>query len=122
MAENKVETVDFTPVEYDPQYIPVSYTHLVAMWGYEANDAAELWSKIVETYGYDLSDDGINKEVATTSITDFLAEEIGDTWNDYIVGVKTGESADHVEGIVKTGDYSMTLTTSELSTLSLIHI
>lgn len=22
----------------------------VAMWGYEANDAAELWSKIVETY------------------------------------------------------------------------
>ena len=21
MAENKVETVDFTPVEYDPQYI-----------------------------------------------------------------------------------------------------
>ena len=94
----------------------------VAMWGYEANDAAELWSKIVETYGYDLSDDGINKEVATTSITDFLAEEIGDTWNDYIVGVKTGESADHVEGIVKTGDYSMTLTTSELSTTAIYQL
>ena len=94
----------------------------VAMWGYEANDAAELWSKIVETYGYDLSDDGINKEVATTSITDFIAEEIGDTWNDYIVGVKTGESADHVEGIVKTGDYSMTLTTSELSTTAIYQL
>ena len=97
-------------------YGAADFAAAVAMWGYEANDAAELWSKIVETYGYDLSDDGINKEVATTSITDFLAEEIGDTWNDYIVGVKTGESADHVEGIVKTGDYSMTLTTSELST------
>ena len=97
-------------------YGAADFAAAVAMWGYEANDAAELWSKIVETYGYDLSDDGINKEVATTSITDFIAEEIGDTWNDYIVGVKTGESADHVEGIVKTGDYSMTLTTTELST------
>ena len=50
----------------------------VAMWGYEATDAADLWNKIVETYGYDISDDGINKEVATTSISDFLAEELGD--------------------------------------------
>ena len=103
-------------------YGAADFASAVAMWGYEANDAAELWSKIVETYGYDLSDDGINKEVATTSITDFLAEEIGDTWNDYIVGVKTGESADHVEGIVKTGDYSMTLTTSELSTTAIYQL
>ena len=103
-------------------YGAADFAAAVAMGGYEANDAAELWSKIVETYGYDLSDDGINKEVATTSITDFLAEEIGDTWNDYIVGVKTGESADHVEGIVKTGDYSMTLTTSELSTTAIYQL
>ena len=103
-------------------YGAADFASAVAMWGYEANDAAELWSKIVETYGYDLSDDGINKEVATTSITDFIAEEIGDTWNDYIVGVKTGESADHVEGIVKTGDYSMTLTTSELSTTAIYQL
>ncbi len=103
-------------------YGAADFAAAVAMWGYEANDAAELWSKIVETYGYDLSDDGINKEVATTSITDFIAEEIGDTWNDYIVGVKTGESADHVEGIVKTGDYSMTLTTSELSTTAIYQL
>ena len=103
-------------------YGAADFAAAVAMWGYEANDAAELWSKIVETYGYDLSDDGINKEVATTSITDFLAEEIGDTWNEYTVGVKTGESADHVEGIVKTGDYSMTLTTSELSTTAIYQL
>ena len=94
----------------------------VAMWGYEATDAADLWNKIVETYGYDISDDGINKEVATTSISDFLAEELGDSWADYTIGVKTGESADHVEGIVKTGDYSMTLTTSELSTTAIYQL
>ena len=94
----------------------------VAMWGYEATDAADLWNKIVETYGYDISDDGINKEVATTSISDFLAEELGDSWADYAIGVKTGESADHVEGIVKTGDYSMTLTTSELSTTAIYQL
>ena len=103
-------------------YGAADFAAAVAMWGYEANDAAELWSKIVETYGYDLSDDGINAEKATISISDLLGEEIGDTWNEYTVGVKTGESADHVEGIVKTGDYSMTLTTSELSTTAIYQL
>ena len=42
--------------------------------------------------------------------------ELGDAYNDYTVAVQTGESAPNVAGIVKTGDYSMTLTTTELST------
>ena len=113
---------DYVLENYGEAYGAVDFPTAVALWGYEANDAAELWSKIVETYGYDVSDDGINKEVATTSISDFLAEEIGDTWSEYTVGVQTGESADHVEGIVKTGDYSMTLTTSELSTTAIYQL
>ena len=49
----------------------------VAMWGYEANDAAELWSKIVEACSTISLTTASTKEVAT-AITDFLAEEIGD--------------------------------------------
>ena len=113
---------DYVLENYGEAYGAVDFPTAVALWGYEATDAADLWNKIVETYGYDISDDGINKEVATTSISDFLAEELGDSWADYTIGVKTGESADHVEGIVKTGDYSMTLTTSELSTTAIYQL
>ncbi len=94
----------------------------VAMWGYEATTPLTCGARSSRPMATIISDDGINKEVATTSISDFLAEELGDTWADYTVGVKTGESADHVEGIVKTGDYSMTLTTSELSTTAIYQL
>ena len=87
------------------------------MWGYAAEDAASMWQQIVDAYGYDISDDGINKEVATSSISELLKAELGDdAWDALSAGVQTGESAANVAGIVKTGDYSMTLTTSELST------
>ena len=93
------------------------FASAVAMWGYEAEDAAAMWQQIVDAYGYDISDDGINKEVATSSISDLLKAELGDdAWDALCAGVQTGESAANVAGIVKTGDYSMTLTTSELST------
>ena len=93
------------------------FASAVEMWGYAAEDAASMWQQIVDAYGYDISDDGINKEVATSSISELLKAELGDdAWDALSAGVQTGESAANVAGIVKTGDYSMTLTTSELST------
>ena len=84
-----------------------------ANWGYElAEDAtaADFFAKIVETYGYDLSDDGINCETAGTSITDFIMGELdADTAAVLQAGVQTGEGADYIEGIEKTGDYTMTV-------------
>ncbi|MBD9251564.1 ABC transporter substrate-binding protein [bacterium] len=88
-------------------------------WGFDLADNAtveDFWAAIVAKYGYDISDDGINAETAGTSISSFLEAELGDAYNDYTVAVQTGESAPNVAGIVKTGDYSMTLTTTELST------
>ena len=95
-------------------------------WGFDglAADAtaADFWNAIVAAYGYDISDDGINAESAGTSISALIEAEIGDTFSDYTVGVQTGESAANVSGIVKTGDYSMTVTLTEVSASAIYQI
>lgn len=96
-----------------------------ANWGFElAEDATveDFWAAIVEAYGYDISDEGINKETAGTSISALLEAEIGDSFSDYTLGVQTGESAPNVSGIVKTGDYSMTVTLTEVSATAIYQI
>lgn len=53
-----------------------------AAWAYPdlAADAtaADFFQAIVDNYGYDLSDAGINAETAGSSITDFIYAELGD--------------------------------------------
>lgn len=97
-----------------------------AAWGFDglAADAtaADFWNAIVAKYGYDITDDGINAETAGTSISALIEAEIGDTFSDYTVGVQTGESAANVSGIVKTGDYSMTVTLTEVSASAIYQI
>ena len=96
-----------------------------ANWGFElAEDATveDFWAAIVAAYGYDISDEGINKETAGTSISALIEAEIGDAFSDYTVGVQTGESAPNVAGIVKTGDYSMTVTLTELNATAIYQI
>ena len=89
-------------------------------WGFELADDAtveDFWAAIVAKYGYDISDDGINAETAGTSISSFLEAELGDAYNDY-----TGESAPNVSGIVKTGDYSMTVTLTEVNATAIYQL
>ncbi len=96
-----------------------------ANWGFElAEDATveDFWAAIVEAYGYDISDEGINKETAGTSISALIEAEIGDSFSDYTIGVQTGESAPNVSGIVKTGDYSMTVTLTEVNATAIYQI
>ena len=76
-----------------------------AMWAYEglAEDAtaADFWNAIVEKYGGDVAN-AVATEVAETPFSDLLD-------NEYKVGVASSESAPNVSGIVRTGDYSMTI-------------
>ena len=84
-----------------------------AAWAYEglAADAtaADFFQAIVDNYGYDLSDTGINLETAGTSITDFIYAELGDAAAEYQAGVATGSTVPNIPGIIRTGDYSMTI-------------
>ena len=81
-----------------------------ATWGYalaEEATVADFFADIVATYGYDLSDSGINYETAGTSITQFISNELGDKFAEYQVGVQTGESAPNIAGIQKTGENTL---------------
>ena len=84
-----------------------------AAWNYPdlAADAtaADFFQAIVDKYGYDLSDTGINLETAGTSISDFIYAELGDKAAEYQAGVTTGSTVPNIPGIIKTGDYSMTV-------------
>ncbi|HAC61492.1 MAG TPA: ABC transporter substrate-binding protein, partial [Lachnospiraceae bacterium] len=88
-----------------------------ANWGYElAEDAtaADFFAKIVETYGYDISDDGINYETAGTSFTDFLTGELGEeTMLDLGKGIETGSGAPNVSGLTRIDDYTVNLHMTE---------
>ena len=51
-------------------------------------------------------------ETAGSALSDLIPEDV---YNYSTVGVKTGDSADHIEGIQKTGDYSMRVVTTEVA-------
>ena len=94
-------------------------------WGYElAEDAtaADFFAAIVDNYGYDLSDNGINTETAGTSISAFIEAELGDAADEYKAGVQTGESAANISGIQKTGDYSMRVVTTKVDATAIYQL
>ncbi len=97
-----------------------------AAWGYTdlAADAtaADFFAAIVATYGYDISDSGINYETAGTSITDYINAELGDNATAYAAGVQTGQSAANIAGIEKTGDYSMKITMTEFDATAVLQL
>ena len=72
---------------------------------------ADFFAAILKNYGYDISDAGINTEQAQGghgSFTALLLENMEDDMAAAVQqGVQTGDGVDYIEGIQKTGDYSM---------------
>ena len=99
--------------DYCKNYGATNVSEGAALWGFEglAADAtaADFFKAIVDKYGYDVSDDGINAETADSAITDLINAQLGDKADAYAKGISTGESAANIAGIKKTGDYSMTV-------------
>ena len=83
-----------------------------ANWGFELADdatATDFFWSMAESYGGDF---------ATLSSTETAGSSLADLGfdpADYAIGVKTGDSADKIEGIQKTGDYSVKVTMTEAS-------
>ena len=84
-------------------------------WGYgdawtEGATAADYWKAIEESYStiFEASE----TESAGSSITDF----IDDYTSNYGYGVATGDTVKSISGIKKTGEYTMTIHTTEFST------
>lgn len=121
-GENFCQSIaDYCLANY-ADYGAVDFPSAVALWGYEAADPAEMWAQMIEIYGYDLSDDGINYEVAETSITEYLYQALGDDAATFQAGVTTGESAANITGIQKTGDYSMRVVLTEVDATAIYQL
>jgi len=81
----------------------------------------EYWGMIFDQYGYNLSsDDGIDYESAGTSIVTFISDILINTAPDLVASVQTGDSAPRIEGIEKTGDYSLRVTMTELDATAIL--
>lgn len=86
-----------------------------AGWGFDglAADATakDFFLAIGEQYDWSFS--AMEAESAGSALSDLIPEDV---YAYSTTGVNVGNAVANVAGIVKTGDYSMTLTTSELST------
>jgi len=94
-----------------------------ALWGFDPVDTVEeYWAQILDTYGYDISDDGINYESAGTDFSDILAEKLGDKADYFNQFVTTTEGVDNIKGIIRTGDYSMTVHMTEFDATAIYNM
>lgn len=85
-----------------------------ANWAYPdlAADATakDFFMAIGENYGWNFA--SMEAETAGSALADLIPEDV---YNYATTGVETGESADHIEGIQRTGDYSMRVVATEIS-------
>ncbi len=82
-----------------------------AAWGIEVEDGAtalDVFYKLCEMYDWDIITMS-STETAGSLIPDLMAD-----YADYSLGIQIADSVDYVEGIQRTGDYSVRIVASEL--------
>lgn len=86
-----------------------------AGWGFDGLAADATAKDFFMAIGaqYDWNFSAMEAETAGSALSDLIPEDV---YAYATTGVAVGDDVPNVAGIVKTGDYSMTLTTSELST------
>lgn len=82
----------------------------------------EYWAMILDTYGYDISDGGINLETAGTSISSFIGDTLLASFPELAKSVQTGDSLKFISGIEKTGDFSLRVTMDSLDATAILHL
>ena len=96
-----------------------SIAKCAANWGYELEEdatAADFWAAMMEEYGNDVP------TLVSTEAADVAWDELFPDFADYTKGVKTGESADSIKGIEKTGDYSVRVTLSKVDATAIYNL
>ena len=86
-----------------------------SLWGFTGlptnATAADFFAMIAEEYGYSIA--GIDKEAADAPFSELMAAELGDRAAEFDKYVKTSD-VQNIEGVKKTGDYSMTVSLSKV--------
>ena len=80
-----------------------------------AADAESLFRELVDRYGFDLSQKGLESEATDLSMADALSDALGNRAAEFRSGVQTGQSAPNISGIQKTGERSLRIVLTEVS-------
>ena len=81
-----------------------------AAWAYDLPTGAtvsDFFRAIVDNWGYDISDNGINYERAYSSMAELIEKQLGKRFSEFTAGVATEKAVPNISGIQKTGDYSL---------------
>ena len=105
--------VDYVLANYGEAYGAVDFPSAAALWGYDNADAASMWEAILANY--DTLGEAVDTEIADVTFYSLLDEK-------WAKGVTTGESVDYISGIVKNGDYSLTVKLTEVSAVALYQL
>ena len=95
-----------------------------ANWGYELADDAtveDFFIAIGNNYAWDF--DAMDAESAGSSLSDLIDADTRAAVSGYnIKGVETGEGADYISGIIRTGDYSLTVHCTEFDATTIYNM
>ena len=89
----------------------LSVADAASQWGFDLDASATIKDFALAIGAqYDWNFSAMEAETAGSALADLIPEDV---YNYSTTNVATGESAPNIAGIVRTGDYSMTVTTSE---------
>lgn len=90
---------------------------------YDTKDVslADYWTELQAVYEGDYATLSAT-ETAGSDLFELAYAELGDAAADFQKGVNTGDSAPNIAGVVKTGDYSMRITTSAFDATAIYQI
>ncbi len=116
--------VDYCLANY-ADYGAVDVATSAALWGYELAEgatAADFFAAILDTYGYDISDAGINYEMATVTVAACITEALGDRADEFAAGIATSESAPSISGITKVDENTINVRLTEVDATAIYHL
>lgn len=90
-----------------------------ANWGYTLDESAtvtDFFNAMVEAY------EGDYLTMSSTETAGPLITDLMEDYNAYTIGIETGESAPSISGIKKTGDYTMTITTTSIDVTAIYQL
>ena len=103
------EIVDY--VKQATESTDLSVADAAAQWGFDLDASATIKDFALAIGAqYDWNFSAMEAETAGSALSDLIPEDV---YNYSTTNVATGESAPNIAGIVRTGDYSMTVTTSK---------
>lgn len=111
-------------LSYCEAYGATTVAEAMGMWGFDVPEdatAADCWQAVLEAYDGDVVTAN-SVEAGDVDLFDAVAEKLGDAAGEFAKGIITGDTADHIEGIKKTGDYSMEITMTEYDATAIYNV